>query len=125
MGAYDRARATAIRLLGKKGVTITLKRPNQGAPDPIAGSRATGGDKTATFKVLGLPPGRGADKEIGTLVNRRLKEFHMARTGGTLDPQPGDIIPWAGQDWPVIWTAVYDPDASGVVYAKAYAEIGG
>lgn len=125
MGAYDRATATARRLLTKKGVpTVTLTRSAQGAANPIIGSRATGGAKTATFAVVGLPPGIGAEKEIGTLVNRKLMEFHMARTSGTLEPQPGDTVAWKGASWPLIWTAVYDPDASGMVYAKAYGEIG-
>ena len=74
---------------------------------------------------MGFPPGRGADKDLGTLVNRKLQEVHMARQSGTLEPAPGDTLPWKGETWPLIWTANYDPDGSGLlVYTKAYAEIG-
>lgn len=122
---YESAAAAARRILGRKGIKITLKRPGEGSVDEIAGTRSGGAETTTTFNCVGLPPGRSADKEIGTLINRRLMEFHLARVSGTLEPQPGDIITWNGVEWPLIWAAVYDPDTSGMLYAKAYGEIGG
>lgn len=124
--AYDAQIALAKRLLGKKGKSIVLTRAGQGAIDPLAGSRAAGGDKTAVFFAVGLPPGKSADKEIGTLVNRNILEFYMARVSGSIDPLPGDLLPWNGKTWTVIYATTYDPDGSGnSIMTKAYAEAGG
>lgn len=123
--SYAAATALAKRLLGKKGASIVLTRPHGGALNKLTGTRATGSDETAVFNCVALPPGKSAEKEIGTLVNRRLMEFHLARTSGTLEPEPGDVVPWKGRGWTLIWAAVYDPDAEGMVYAKAYGEVSG
>lgn len=123
MGAYDAAAAAARRILGKKGRPVVMVRPGQGAPNPITGRRAAGADLQAVFNCVALPPGRSAEYAIGSLVGRRITEFHLARTSGDLDPQPGDVLPWGGKDYTVVWSAVYDPDDEGMVYAKAYGEI--
>lgn len=123
--SYAAAATLARTLLGRKGQSVTISREGQGLIDEISGTRSAGAPQLATFNCVGLPPGKGADKEIGSLIDRRLMEFHLARTSGSLEPQPGDIVPWGGRDWVIVWAAVYDPDASGMVYAKAYAEAGG
>jgi hypothetical protein len=122
---YASAAALARRLLGKKGKTITITRTGQGTIDPIAGRRGVGGDLTGTFKCVGLPPGPNASKEIGTLVDRRMLEFHLARTSGDLEPEPGDRIEWGTKTYVLFWAANYDPDDSQLVYTKAYGEAGG
>lgn len=123
--SYAAQTALAKRLIGQKGRQLTVTRPNQGAFDEIAGTRAAGGAKTGIFKCVGFPPGKSAEREIGTLVNRKLQEFYLAWVSGTVtDLEPGDIIPWKGVDWPVIWSATYDPDGNGVIFTKAYAELG-
>lgn len=118
--------ALAKKLLGKKGRSLVLTRAGQGSIDAIAGTRADGGDKTAVFFAVGLPPGKSADKEIGTLVNRNIVEFYMARVSGSIDPQPGDMLPWNGKTYTVIYATSYDPDGSGqTIMTKAYGEAGG
>jgi hypothetical protein len=112
----------ARRLLTKKGKAVTITRDGQGAFDPLAGSMAAGGNSTAVFACVGLPPGKSAEFAIGSLVGRNLLEFHLARMSGALDPQPGDKLPWRGKTYTLVWAAVYDPDDTGAVYAKAYGE---
>lgn len=122
---YASAAALAVRLLGSKGKSVTVTRPGQGTVDPITGSRGTGADVTGTFNCVGLPPGQSAANEIGTLVGRNMLEFHLARTAGDLEPQPGDRIEWGAKTYVLFWAANYDPDASGLLYTKAYGEAGG
>lgn len=125
-GSYASAMALAKRLIGKKGkASITLTRPGTGAFDALEGERAAGSNSATTFAVVGLPPGPSATKEIGTLVDRSVLEFHMARLTGALEPEPGDKLPWKGKTYTLIWAANYDPDGSGLVYTKAYGEAGG
>jgi hypothetical protein len=123
--SYASAAALARCLLGKKGKAITITRTGQGTINAIAGSRGVAGDLTGTFKCVGLPPGPNASKEIGSLVDRRMMEFHLARTAGDLEPEPGDRIPWGTKTYTLIWAANYDPDDNGLVYSKAYGEAGG
>jgi hypothetical protein len=118
---YEQATAMARRLLAKKGkaVTITAKT---GAPNPIAGTRAAGA-ATSTFNCVGFPAGKSAEFHVGSLVKRNVHEFHLARTAGTLEPEPGMTLPWKGKVYTLLWAAVYDPDDRGMVYAKAYGEV--
>lgn len=120
--SYAAATATAQRLLQRKGRRITLTRPGQGTIDEVAGTRTPGGDLTATFNVVGLPPGKSAEYQIGTLLGRVIEQFYMARVTGSLDPLPGDVIPWKGTTLKLIWVATYDPDASGAILHMAYGE---
>jgi hypothetical protein len=122
---YASAAALARRLLGKKGKSVTITRTGQGTVDPVAGNRGAGADLTGTFNCVGLPPGPSAAKEIGTLVGRNMLEFHLARTAGDLEPQPGDRIEWGSKTYTLFWAANYDPDDSGLLYTKGYGEAGG
>jgi hypothetical protein len=119
-GAYNQARKVALRLIGTKGVTVTLTR-ERGAINEITGQRGSG-TLTASYKAVRLPPGQSAAKDLGKLVNHRMGEFHMARLSGAIEPEPGDKLTMSGVDWTVIWSAVYDPDDTGLVYTKVYGE---
>jgi hypothetical protein len=123
--SYASSIATAKRLLGRKGKLVTVTRPGAGAIDEIAGTRSTGGSSSSSFYVVGLPTsGRTSEMRIGSLVNRKLQTFYMARASGTLDPEVGDLVPWVGKNWPLIWVGSYDPDGSGnTIFTEAYAEI--
>lgn len=123
--SYDNATATAKRLLARRGKRVTMTRPDQGAINEIAGTRASGGGSTSIFNCVGLPAnGRSAETRIGSLIDRKLQMFYMARVSGTLVPEPGDELPFGGKTWKLIWTATYNPDDSGPIFSEAYGEIG-
>lgn len=122
--SYNRQGKGALATLKRKGATLTLTRPSAGR-DLVNGTLTGTGKATALFAAVKLPPGKGADKEIGTLVNRNIAEFHMALVSGSLVPQAGDEASFGGVTWTLIWTAPYDPDGSGTLgYTKAYGEAG-
>lgn len=120
---YGAATSSAKALLGRKGTGVNLLRKGQGTFDPITQTRAVAADITARFNCVGLPPGKSAETQIGTLVGRHLMQFYMARTYGTIDPQPGDQLFWRGRTYVLVWTANYDPDNSGTVFSVAFGEV--
>jgi hypothetical protein len=121
--SYVSVRATAQKLLSRKGATITVRRDAKHDRDPISGVKTPVAPTRSTFKGIGLPPGRSADKEIGSLIDRRVEEFYLSRTGPGFDPHPGDTVEgWKGRDWSIIWTTTYDPDASGAILTRCYGE---
>lgn len=123
MAAYDAAAKSARTLLTKKGTTITVERRSAGTIDPVT-QVATGASSTEySFKGLGLPPGKSAEYQIGSLAGRMIEEFHFAQRGQTINPGPGDIVRgWKGADWTIFWSLTYDPTGDGAIYTKAYAE---
>jgi hypothetical protein len=122
--SYAQQIATAKRLIGRKGTSVVVTRKHQGAKDELNGTRAAGGNKTGQFYVVGLPAGKSAETQIGSLVGRRLSMFYLAKISSAFDPEPGDQVPWGGKTWTVIWTASYDPDNSGnTIFTQAYGEI--
>lgn len=120
--SYAAATAAAKRLLGAKGKRVVLARAQQGAKDEVSGRRAAGSPLSATFNAVGLPPGKSAEYQIGTLLGRRILTFYMARVSGSIDPLPGDTLLWGSITYKIIWVATYDPDASGAIFHQAYGE---
>lgn len=109
------------RLIGKKGGVITLTRESDGTFDPVTQNR-TPANTSETFKAVVLPPGKSAEFQVGSLVNRNLIELHVAMKGKSITPQNGDVVRWQNYDWRIIWTSVYDPSGAAPIYVKAYAE---
>jgi hypothetical protein len=120
---YEQAAALARRLLKKKGKSVVLTKPNTGTANHITGARGAGAPLTSVFNCVGFPAGKSAEYHVGSLVKRKVHEFHLARTAGNLDPEPGMLLPWGGKQYTLLWAAVYDPDDTGMVYAKAYGEV--
>jgi hypothetical protein len=126
--SYSAQMATAKAVLGRRGARVTLQRKHQGAINAIAGTRAAGSTLTAIFNCVGLP--LGASKSRGKtasftegLIESNVLQFYMARVSGSLDPEPGDIVPWGGKNYVLTWTATYDPDNSGTIFTSALGEI--
>lgn len=121
MGKYDAFAATALSLIGRKGADLIVTR-NASSFDPITEVETVAPGNTATFKAVGLPPGRSAVDRVGSLVDRNIIEFHIARLGVAMEPQPGDVAIWGGQSWTLIEQTSYDPAADGPIYTRALAE---
>lgn len=121
--SYAAATATAKRLLTAKGQRIIITRSGQGTADEIAGTRSAGTDMTGLFACVGLPPGKSAEFQIGSLIGREIVSFYLARVAGQIvNPLPGDTIPWGDRTYKIVWIATYDPDATGAILHQAYGE---
>lgn len=122
MSGYAQVRATALALLRKKGKQVTVtRRPT--LKNEITGKLTAGAPLSSKFQGVGLPPGRNAERYIGTLVGKNILQFYLAReSAGGIDPYPGDQIEWGGKTYTLVWAAQYDPDDSGVLFTEAYGE---
>ena len=121
MSVYDGAASTALALISAKGGAMPLRRVAITVTDPVS-QASTEATQAATFRAVGLPPGKSAEFVLGSLQNRNIVEMHVALKWQALTPRNGDIITWAGADWRVIWVYALDPADDLPVYAKLYAE---
>ncbi|CAB4130454.1 hypothetical protein UFOVP119_78 [uncultured Caudovirales phage] len=117
---FDRAAATADRLLSKYGASVVFTRTEQSAFNPVTQVTTA---VSSTFKMngAGFPPGKSAEFRIGSLERRNIVELRLAPKGGTL-PQPGDRAAWNGSTWNIIWVGALDPAGDGAPYCVAYGE---
>jgi hypothetical protein len=122
MGKYEALAATALALIARKGALVTFTRKNTGPVNPITDVESPAATITGTFQVVGLPPGRSAESRVGSLIGRKLMEFHIARKGALMEPSPGDTVEWGSTTWTLFWTQTYDPAADGAIYTLAYGE---
>lgn len=121
MAKYASAASTASRLTAAFGGTITFKRTLKGTFNPVTQTETGGTTLTFNMTATAIPPGRSAEYRIGSIVGRKLIEFHCAPNLSTT-PEPGDVATWAGNDWRVIWANALDPAGDGSPYVLVYAE---
>lgn len=121
MGTYDRIAATALRLITAKGSDAVISRIVPSTFDPVTQAR-TSSTLSATFKAVELPPGKSAEFRIGSLVDRNLSQFFIARAGVEMEPTNGDRIEWAGRSMTLTGVTHYDPAGDGAILTVAYGE---
>lgn len=122
MSEYDSIAAAALRLIDRKGGALTLTRHTPAAVNKATDVETPGAPVTGNYRAVGLPPGNSAEKRIGSLVERNIIEFHIARLGTVMEPEPGDVATWGGKDWTVLNVTTYNPAADGAIYTRALAE---
>jgi hypothetical protein len=122
MGQYDAIRASAAALIARKGATVTLTRNLPGVFNPITQTEVGGSVLAVDFHAVGLPPGKSAEFQIGSMVGRRIMQFWFAYDGQAIVPEPNDGLRWDGQDYVLIWSMTYDPAGDGAILTEAYAE---
>jgi hypothetical protein len=120
---FAQARATALALLRKKGKSVMVSR-RSGVPDKVTGKRASAAKGSAQFTCLGLPAGPTAERYVGTLVGKRTLEFYLAPLPGTAFPiEPGDLVPWGGRTYSLVWVSDLDPGDTGSLFTRAYGQV--
>lgn len=120
MSTYAPQIASAFALINAKGADLPLRRTTT-TLDPVS-QAATETVQTATFRAVGLPAGKSAEFVLGSLQRRNVIQLYVALKDQALIPQPGDVVTWGGNDWPLIWCTTYDPAADGAILTIAYAE---
>jgi hypothetical protein len=122
MSEYDAFRVTALALIARKGANLVLMRADNSLDVIHDTDAGTGTPLYETMKAVAVPPGPSAVNRIGSLVGRNIVEFHIARLGTSMQPEPGDTAIWGGEDWTVIEQTTYDPAADGPIYTRVLAE---
>jgi hypothetical protein len=118
---FDRDRASALRLIKRKGALATYSR-KAGArvKNPVTQQETVAGEnQTWELNTVGLPPGRSWSFRNPTLIIDRMEELHVAPQGYV--PNPGDTVAWKGSNWEIKDMTVYDPDGKGPVYFRVLA----
>jgi hypothetical protein len=121
MGKYDGLTNTAASLIARKGGLAKLTHVEDATFDPVT-QQTTSQTRTYDVQAVGLPPSKGAEYRIGSLLMRNVLEFQIAQKGLSVRPMPGDKLRWAGYDWRIIWSTTYDPAADGSIMTTAYGE---
>lgn len=131
MSKYTPQINTADRLIRAKGAAVYITRPTESGFDPIT-QAATQAPAVTTFRGVLFPPGKSAERHIGSLINRNLTEVYLAQKGQSVTPVPGDNlnvggtlangVVTGGTDWRLIWTYTLDPAADGAIFTHAFAE---
>jgi len=100
-------RATASKLIGKYGATVTLKHVTTGAYDPSTG---TVGTTTTSETVKSAPPkspfsartGKGGFMIANGLAQVGDKVFMLAAADLASPPKLEDLITFGGYDWTIV-----------------------
>lgn len=121
MGKYDGLINTAASLIARKGGPARLTHVEDASFDPVT-QNTTSQTRTYDVQAVGLPPTKGAEFRVGSLLLRNVLEFQIAQKDVPVTPKPGDKLRWAGQDWRIIWATSYDPAADGAIMTTAYGE---
>ena len=121
MSKYDGLINTALSMISRKGALARLTHVEDATFDPVT-QNTTSQTRTYDVQAVGLPPTKGAEYRVGSLLMRNVLEFQIAQKGLSIVPKPGDKIRWAGQEWRIIWATTYDPAADGSIMTTAYGE---
>lgn len=125
MSLYGRQAASALALIKRKGRKITITRAAANTFDPVTQTRTAGAPVSEDFYAVGLPPGRSAEFQIGSIINRTVIQLYIARAGSTMVPSPGDTVEWGGVQYALLPPVThYDPADDGAVLTTAYGEAG-
>ncbi len=100
MTAFDeRARAAAIRSIGRAGKAMVLRRVLPAGYDPATGAAA---ETTVETAVRGVIAEDGAERPAGGAGSRREREVLLAAGTDGAEPAPGDILAFDGVEHRVV-----------------------
>lgn len=107
---YAATAATAARLLGKFGATVTVTRTTPGARNPDTGT--TGAGSTQTWTPKGVKLDYSAREIDGTQILAGDQRVYMSAIA-SLDPKPSDVVTLGSEAWRVVRSRTLSP--AGVV----------
>jgi hypothetical protein len=122
VGKHDgfvNAALSIIRANGGKGVLV---RRVDGTFNPVTQLEANGDETRVEFDAVVFPPGKTAEKRIGSLIGKNIVEIYFAQKDKPV-PVPTDRFEWAGKVYTIIWTETYDPAGDGPILTVAHGEI--
>lgn len=111
MSVYTDGAATALRLLKKYGIPVTLSRTTGGSIDPVTGAITAGTDasKTPTGLFVNFP----VEMIDGTRIQAGDKRLIMA---ADVTPLTTDTVPYGGYTWIVHSVETVSPTGVDIVH---------
>ena len=122
MADYTQDAAESLAMIRADGGPFRLTKKQPGAYDPVAMTETGAQVQVFDTVAVGFPPGKSAEKEIGSLVNRRLLEVYVPALGLPSDPAAGDEALFGGTAWTVVWVYTIRPDGVTPILHKLYLE---
>lgn len=96
---YTGLQSTAARLLGDKGMVMTLRKRVPGTYDPATGAAPiTSTDYACTGAKFAFP----ALLIDGTTIRQGDQKVLLAAQGLAVEPEQGDVLVIAGNQWAVL-----------------------
>ena len=123
MSEFLSARATADRLIKKKGGPVTITRVIEGEFDPVTQTHATTETVVRSLRAVKLPP--ASARRFGVdLTDRVAEEFYFSHVGEDANfvPAPGDVVTFGATRMVLFWSQTYDPAGDGPVLTVAFGE---
>ena len=125
---YQRAQATALRLIANFGTSMPLIRLNT-EYDPVTGQNFNESIQISEATVVSLPASSGTvqafdDRYLDDLKNGRIRFFYVAAAGLKFEPSPGDHFFFEGQTWDIAGATPLNPAGTPVLYTIGGRESG-
>ena len=124
MGEYDRAIATAERMIAKKGRTVDWSKPAVAAPQP--GDKPwkpqkSDADPAEPFKpkIVFFPPGEGSRATLQQITGTEVptaSEYGLMAGSVPFTPEQGDIVMRDGIALAVVGVATLKPAEEAVLH---------
>lgn len=123
MGEYDRAVATAERLIAKKGRIVQWAKPVAADPDakPWKPQDDPDAEPVPPFepKIVFFPPGEGSRATLQQITGTEVptaSEYGLMAGSVPFTPEIGDIVTRDGEALPVVGVATLRPAETAVLH---------
>lgn len=119
MGKYLKAQDTALRLIKKAGVLVTIDRKSSENFDPITQTELSD-IASKEFYAVKLAPSREGYFKAQTLEFQFDAEVYIALKDAAFAPKPGDIVNFPNGSYTISHSQTYDPADDGAILTVAY-----
>lgn len=109
---YNKAAATAARMLARFGQPVTVTRSTPGGYDPETGTNGAG--STQTWAPMGVKLDYAQREIDGTNIRAGDQRVYMSAFSG-LDPQTGDTVTIGAEAWRVVTSRTLAPAGVAVL----------
>lgn len=121
MAKFAGMQATALALIRRSGSSVYVTRKYASTFDPVT-QQETPSKRSYALQAVVSRPDRADFFEGGSLSRREAIKITFAQKGAPIEPRPGDIVRWRGEDWTIFFASPVDPAGDGSIVTTAYAE---
>lgn len=117
---YSNSVATALRLIAKKGKTLTLTHTVT-TTDPLTDIK-TSVATTGTFSAVALDYSTYDQANIKALIGKKSKKLICASASFTLSPQVNDTVTHNGSTWTIALADELKPADTSILWTLAIVQ---